>query len=307
MSKENFTMEPEYSQKYLQISRGRTVVFDTEEVPFFTVSSDLSDLSENPSVAKDFNQRYPRIVFDRACVVDGVVLIQDLDPANQNTDTIDEKARNLNDLSKITLQVVNGRKLSEDLLRLLSEEKIPLDQTLIIFPGNGARVVSDYLQNIAPELNFKNAIYLSTERKMTKPGSFRLSVDYSSLPQGTKAKTAVIIDDVVASGQTVQKIIGDLRFRIPDIRNYIVAAWVFLDPSNPENKDSASGILGVSKTFTSLILKGNYVARPPINSLSCLIRSEQRYEEMKNVYVTKYIRSADKFQKALEEIKRLFK
>ncbi|MFH1833291.1 MAG: hypothetical protein ABH816_04000 [Candidatus Levyibacteriota bacterium] len=73
-------MEREYSQKYLQINRGKSIIFDAEELPFFRVASDLSDLGRNSRVEKDFRDRYSNIDFALGCTVDGAVLIQDILP-----------------------------------------------------------------------------------------------------------------------------------------------------------------------------------------------------------------------------------
>lgn len=310
-------MKPEYSQKYLQIksgiNRGRVgnVVFNTDQAPFFSVAPELSDLGENLSVAQDFTQQYPKIFFDKACLVDGAVLIQDINARSclnsaKKPKELARQAQELNKFSKITLQVVNGLELTQSLLKFFSNPKnrISLEDALIVFPGNGAQVVSDYMRTLLPQFNPRNAVYLPTERTMIKPGNFNLNIDCSTLPKNTVSRTAVIIDDVVASGQTGQRVAFLLKSRF-GIKKVLMATWLFAYPSSPENKEASSGIEGVDQTFTSIVLKGNYMTRPPINSLSCFFRDEQKYQNMKESYLLKYVKNPTEFLMTLERMKKL--
>lgn len=315
--KEKFEeMKPEYSQKYLQIksgiNRGRVgnVVFSADQAPSFSVAPEFSDLGESPSVAQDFTRRYPKIGFDKACLVDGVVLIQDIDVEScldsaEKSKELDRQTRGLNRFSEITLQIVSGLELTQSLLKFFSNPKnrIPLDDALIIFPGNGARVASDYMRTLFPQFNPENAVYLPTERKMIRPGSFSLNIDCSTLPKTAPFRTAVIIDDVVASGQTGQRVAFLLKIRL-GIKKVILATWLFVYPSSPENKEAPSGIEDVDQTFASIVLKGNYMSRPPINSLSCFFRDENKYEEMKRRYMERYITGPERFQDILDQMRK---
>ncbi|MBI3069938.1 MAG: phosphoribosyltransferase, partial [Candidatus Levybacteria bacterium] len=124
----------------------------------------------------------------------------------------------------------------------------------------------------------------------------------STLPRTTASRTAVIIDDVVASGQTSQRVAFLLKTRL-GIKKVIMATWLFAYPSSPENKKVPSGIEGVDQTFASIVLKGNYLLRPPINSLSCFIRNEGKYEQVKNDFIQRYITDQQLFQDILDQIK----
>src|SRR3972149_10478048 len=111
-----YIMEKEYSWKYLQINRGKKIIFDSSEAPFLRPSPELSDLGENAYVAEKFKSSWPNIAFNRACLVDGAILIQDMISDMEST----HFAKRLNEISTITLQVVDGFDLTKDLTALIS-------------------------------------------------------------------------------------------------------------------------------------------------------------------------------------------
>ncbi|MFH1833292.1 MAG: phosphoribosyltransferase [Candidatus Levyibacteriota bacterium] len=201
------------------------------------------------------------------------------------------------------MQVVDGAVLSRTLIDLcMKDEELKSKKPLLVFPGEGARVVGKYLKKMKPKLTANNEVFLPTRRTMVKSGVFNLSVDYSSLPNTLDTNTVLIIDDVVATGQTAEEVASTLKMRFPGIR-CILASWLFVWPSTNENKKSPSGVNGIDKIITSIILKGNYTARPPINSISCFMRNEQRYRDVKKNFTDKYIGDKNAFQEIMEELK----
>lgn len=289
-------MEKEYSWKYLQINRPRKIIFDADEVPFLKPKAEYSDLGENISVSEKFKTRWPAITFDKTCLVDGAVLIQDITSDN----TFTQSAKRLNETSRITLQVVDGLSLTKDMATLIERSKILNDNPFIVYPGNGAQSVKNFITSFDKRFN-NNAVDLPTNRTMIRKGAFKLDVDYSSCPPNIDAKTVLIIDDVVATGQTAQSIAAEIKKRFPSIR-CILATWLFAMPTRIENKNSTSGIEGVDQTFASIVLKGNLTSRVPINSLSCFMLSENKYEEMKTSFLKKYITDQEVFKKFINNI-----
>ncbi len=135
---------------------------------------------------------------------------------------------------------------------------------------------------------------------MIKPGKFNLTVDYSTLPAGN-FQNAVIVDDVIASGQTAGTIAFDLKYFYPNI-SVSLASWIMLLPTE-RNKDEASGIRFVDRTFTSIALKGNYTSRPPINSLSTFLEEDIFSKEKTASYAQKYVSNPNEFTSTLRKIK----
>jgi|WetSurMetagenome_2_1015567.scaffolds.fasta_scaffold00385_22 hypothetical protein len=289
-------MEKEYLQKYLQINRGKDNIFDSRDVPFIRVAPELSDLGENTYVANEFREKWPAISFNKASLVDGAVLIQDVSADKNLTESI----KKLNEFSNITLQIVDGLSLTRDLITLIKKDNILDLNPLIIYPGNGARSVKSFAASI--DARFDNGIYLPTGRTMVRKGEFKLSVDYSSLPQRINTKNILIIDDVVASGQTARTIAYGIKNRFQNAK-CMIAAWLFLTPIDSQNIDSQSGLENINKTFTSLALKGNAVSRPPINSLSCFIKNGGKYDLIKNGFIQNYINNKERFLTAIDDYK----
>lgn len=291
-------MKKECLWEYLQINRGRKFIFDADEVPFLKPAMDYSDLGESISVSEKFKTKWPSIAFSRACLADGAILIQDITPNAALT----QAAKRLNEISNITLQVVDGLSLTKDMVTLIKRSGVLSDSPLIIYPGNGSQSVRRYL--ISADKQFAlNSVGLPTQRTMIGNGKFDLTVDYSPLPQDINTGTVLIIDDVVASGQTAQSIATELKKRFLSIR-CILATWLFVIPTKPENKNSDSGIQDVDQALSSIVLKGNLTSRPPINSLSCFIRNENQYEKMKVNFLKKYITDQQTFEKFISSIEK---
>lgn len=289
-------MKKEYLWEYLQINKGRKNIFDADEVPFLKPATEYFDLGESISVSEKFKTKWPAITFSRSCLVDGAILIQDIAPDAALT----QAAKKLNEISNITLQVVDGLSLTKDMVTLIKKSGVLSYNPLIIYPGNGSQSVRRYL--ISADKQFAlNSVSLPTQRTMIRNGEFDLTVNYFPLAQNINTGTVLIIDDVVASGQTAQSIAAELKKRFPSIR-CVLATWLFVMPTRPENKNSDSGIRDIDQTLSSIVLKGNLTSRPPINSLSCFIRSEDQYEEMKVNFLKKYITDQQTFRKFISSI-----
>lgn len=283
-------MEKEYSQKYLQIQRGRGVIFNSPETPFSYVRPELSDLGISISLGEKIRTKFPMLNFSKACIVDGAIIIQDLSALDSTT----QRARLLNIASDITLQVIDAKSATNLLLKLLAPYQTTVGDSLVVFPGEGARTMRQFIQASRET----EAVFLPTKRSMVKPGEFDLSVDYSSLPVTTKSSRVIIFDDVVATGQTVTTIARDLRRMYSNLTECIVATWVMVEPQS----DALSGLEGIDQVFTSMVVKGNYVKAPPINSLSCFIRNYGQYEAVKRTFIQKYIRDENLFNTTLREL-----
>lgn len=298
-------MEKEYSQKYLQLNRDKRIVFEASELPFFWVAPELSDLGVSPRFEGELGQRYPNLLFMRGCVVDGAVLIQDLLPTpftDKAAETLFNLARGLNRTAGITLQIADGGSLNYYLLRMISKI-IMRKNPLIIFPGEGAKIVGGYLKKQASDFPLENAVFLPCGRRPLEKGKFAIEADFSPLPDNIGDRPILIIDDVIATGATMQTIAKELRTRYGNVQ-IIAASWLFLAPSVKENKNAPSGIEDVNITVAAFALKGNYVSRPPINSLSYFLRNGVKYDQVKNSFMQKYITNKGTFQRTLEEMRR---
>lgn len=286
-------MGKEYSQKYWQLNRDTKIVYDyIDQRPPFKVAPELSDLYQNSKVAEAFLVNYPGIILGQACLVDGLVIIQDLNSQGlKDNDELNNKIRLFNEISRGTIQLVDAAEQTEALIKLI--KGLNLKNPFFVFPGNGAITVSDYIKNSKEKLDISNSIYVPTERVLIKPGKFDLLIDTKSIPKQLP-RNIVIIDDVVASGQTT----GTIAFRLRlnnNKANIISASWIY-EYGAYLDEDT------VTQTVTSLAVKGNYVKRPPINSLSCLTSPRAKYDAMKITYAQKYFEDPQAFSSIIQNL-----
>ncbi len=195
--------------------------------------------------------------------------------------------------------------------------------TLYFFPGNGAETIGRYFTSFDPWwFNGYQGYHLSCERKMLGKGKFEVSVDYSNFDKYVAyqradkswpscfidpedAAVVFIVDDVIASGQTLQTVVRGVRERCPKA-TIVAATWLFLEPTLRKNKNSPSGIEGVDYTYSVMALGGNYVSRPPIMSLSCFLRSGEKYDQAKTSFIEKYISDSQAFKRLIDLMRKEF-
>lgn len=286
-------------------------VLNSSEFPRSLVSPEFTDLGENPLVAKEFGQKYPKLTFAKVCLVDGNVLIQDVEPRPPLSQEIKRLCQELNENTWSTVQTVNGMELTCELLEILSCYSFLFSKKpLVIYPGEAGKIVKEYIELALdeepnPDLAFlKKGVLLPTQRRMVKPGKFKIELDLANLPPEIKNDSVLVIDDVVATGATAKTIAEKVGERMPK-RQFFLASWLFLRPSEKENQKSPSGVAGYERSFCALALKGNYVQRPPINSLSCFIRDDEKGQMVKASYFEKYVWDKEGFNQKLEAIKRI--
>lgn len=283
-------MEREYSQKYLQINRGKGVVYDAEETPFTYVKPECSDLGQNPGLRSKLIQNFPRLSFSGAYTIDGALIIQDINFEGITTD----RARQLNDSStRITLQVVDASSVSRNLGILINQKPEITNDAILVFPGEGAKDMYRFVS--VPEANER--VFIPTQRTLINPGTFNLQVDYSPLPERINSRWVLILDDVVATGQTAITVARELKRRYTNIK-VAVGTWIMVEPRT----ESPSGISGVDEVFATYVVRGNYVKQPPINSLSCFIRNYGKYDAVKNNFIKKYISDPDTFNSIINQL-----
>jgi len=271
-------------------------IFDAEEWAF-SVPPQLSGLTPRPDLGVEYKAKFPMVTFGKFVLADGNILIQDSTPnfdrpeSEQIAKTLQERLNNQS--SPVTFQVVNAYSATEELARLIGP--IDIDRTLIIYPGNGAKTVKDYMQELG--LDIAKGITVPARRVSLGKGKFEISIDFPlSLPE--KPKEVLVIDDVVASGQTCRELACALMRRYGTLPKMKLASWVMLS--------SAEFSSYYDNVFSSIVVKPNYVQRPPINSLSCLLSPESKYDRIKQQYSARYLRnsvSLDELEKLVKEEK----
>lgn len=300
---ENFTD----LQQYIKPNKDKRTVFDASDISIFRVLPEDSSLGVSEKVKRELTEKYLYLTCFLGCVVDGAIIIQDLLPyANrfdlQTAEKFFETTRNLNKASNITLQVVDAGTLTYFLFKMIGKPIIKSLNPLCVFPGEGAKTMNQYIKGFDPSYKLPSEVSLPCQRIYRDKGKFDINVDFSPLPKSLDTGTVIIFDDVVASGQTVQTVARGIKEKYGNVR-VVAATWLFLNPTTPESKASRSGIQDVDFTIASFALKGNYTSRPPINSLSCFIKSSGKYDEVKRGFMQKYIIDQGQFMNNIEAIR----
>lgn len=245
----------------------------------------------------EFKQKFPEINFGGFYLADGNIIIQDCTP---ETDILENERTNFliktwlnSEESLVTFQVVDAFKATERLLKLLARKR--KKNSLVLFPGNGALSVKKYLSALGSE--FANGVYVPVSRTMVDKGKFKVYVDLPDLPRDFSE--ILLIDDVVASGQTSTTVASALARKIGILPPIDLACWLTLDNRDPYY---SAGLPYFRSVFTSSVIKGNNVSKPSINSLSCLLDQTGRYDRVKQEYTRRYLPNGEKI---LDNIKNL--
>lgn len=268
--------------------KGRKIYNPTEWD--FPVGPEFTDLAERPDLTPILKSRFPNLYPRRVAIVDGNIIIQDCTPNLdvQETNKINDAIRKLlNSDSLATFQVVDGRKATQDLVKALSRRK--LDKTLILYPGNGALSVRNYIAQVKPD--FPEGVPIPVQRVKIGKGDFKVNVDLpKNLPYDYDFSDILIVDDVVATGQTAMAIVYALARRIGIMPKLYLASWLVLDNRDPYYPNRLSNFQSV---YASLAVRGSIFPNPPINSLSCLLDETGRYDWVKQDYAAKYIKNPE--------------
>lgn len=245
----------------------------------------------------EFRRRFPKIKFGKFYVADGNVLIQDCSPGvniqdNERINSLINEQLN-SEGSLATFQIVDANEASKKLLQLLSRKRNK--NSLVLFPGNGALSVKKYLSALDSE--YANGVYIPVSRTMIDKGKFEVYVKIPDLPKGFSE--ILLIDDVVASGQTSTAIVKELAKKTGTLPPIDLACWLTLDNRDPYY---SAGLPYFRSVFASLVVKGNNVSKPAINSLSCLLDQTGRYDRVKQEYTRRYLPNGEKI---IEDIRNL--
>lgn len=136
---------------------------------------------------------------------------------------------------------------------------LPPDNTLFLIPGNGAR---DVAKDLRPLLEGWSTTCLVATRHWVPGDAPRASVN-RVYPKGflLEFTDVVVIDDVVASGATIQAIKRVNEPWMPGTCWHILT-WV---------RQRSSDVTGFASIFASVEVGEKNGRRPPINSLSTLL------------------------------------
>jgi len=191
--------------------------------------------------------------------IDGCVILVDeaLDPADE------EKLRALKTIGGQDLILLPASDLAVALENFLVDVAAK-DDALFVFPGNG----SNWPKKFSKVCQQNSGVSVYAKRFWT-PGSDPVATAGLIMPEifmNLQVKTIVVIDDVISSGKTMNKLWQNNAWRFPCAK-WIGTAWLAQVPQ----MRASSGVKGYDQVFASLVLEGPSQRKVPINSLSTLI------------------------------------
>jgi len=261
---------------YKELKRQR--IISAEDYPF-PVSVDATELGQNYTLARKVANEYPRIHFGQAVLIDGNVIINDI-----QTSLVDPRL--LNQCSSRTIHIIEASTANARLNNLISNT----DVTRLYVQGTG-----EDLMRLNKDQNTNNLIQIKKAITSNAP-----VIQEVILPIiDDLSKEVIVFDDVVASGWTATKIATEIRMRYPNIK-LSFATWIMLVRSDI---DSQSGLRGYDSAYATYVAQGNLMLRPPINSLSCLIGDDTKSTTVQSDYARKYITNTNDFQLILRQLK----
>lgn len=158
---------------------------------------------------------------------------------------------------------IYGKDLASGLEKFLKEVTTSAEKSLFVFPGNG----SNFPKSFSSVCQQSNGVGVFAKRFWT-PGTnpiIRAGWIMPEIFMNLGIKKIVVVDDVISSGKTMQKLYANNEWRFPGAE-WIGACWL---SQVPEMK-SASGVKGYKQIFASLAVEGPNKRKVPINSLSTL-------------------------------------
>jgi len=176
----------------------------------------------------------------------------------------EEKMRALKTIGGQDLVLISASDLAVALETFLVDVAVAKKGALFVFPGNGSNWPKKFSK--VCQQNFGVSVY--AKRSWT-PGSDPVASTGLIMPEifmNLQVETIVVIDDVISSGKTMNKLWQNNAWRFPRAK-WIGAAWLAQVPQ----MRAKSGIKGYDQIFASLVLEGSNQRKVPINSLSTLI------------------------------------
>lgn len=270
----------------------RRGVVSAEEY-FWPVPTESTALVDKPAFRAELTEQYPNLYAGAYCLADGNILIPDL-PETQSDEVV-RLTRDLNDFSTRTLHVIDPMEATQNLINLLNNGFRIDKNSAAVFVGGAGEDLIEYIKLV--DSNFLSRfgalavadITKGITLKGMKPMEVNIQEKNGSLDE---MGNFMVLDDVRATGFTSHKVAGELRKFYDKELSY--AGWIIIKPDNTY----PSGSIFYKEMYTSYLVVGNQMQRPPINSLSKLINNRSIRES----YIDKYVRDKEGFQEKLKQI-----
>ncbi|MBI4093320.1 MAG: hypothetical protein HY420_05345 [Candidatus Kerfeldbacteria bacterium] len=225
-------------------------------------------------------QEYVSFAYKRSVISDGRIILLD-EP--MTTDTRDA-LRALKTADGQELLFLEDWQLAADLEGILNGIVEREQDMLFVFPGNGA----NYPRKLSRAC--RESTYASVyAKRFWQPGTDPIVMAGVILPDIfliTKVKTVVVVDDVISSGLTMQKVHQNNAWRFTQAK-WVGASWVAQIPQ----MRAKSGVNGYKYVATACVVGRTNGGRVPINSISTL----RQQREIAESYSRRHFRKPEEF------------
>jgi hypothetical protein len=188
---------------------------------------------------------------------------------------------------------------TQGIIQKMVSSKNP-ESTVIIWPGEGAKSVFQSVYANIPELNYFMNIFAPTSR-IVENGKVRGVIpefnNYWSVLTNPDVTEILIVDDVISTGTTINTIMDQIRLNRDQPINFSACTWFLRQPTNAGN----NGITEIQSVWKYMAVEGY----PALNSLSTLLRTDQKGQVVRDSYKQKYIKYPYGFDKQIDYIRSL--
>ncbi|MEK7089167.1 MAG: phosphoribosyltransferase [Patescibacteria group bacterium] len=209
-------------------------------------------------------QKYPSFSYRCSLTTDGRIILLD-EPLAQE---VQNELKSLETADGQELLFLEDSQLATDTEAILTEVLREDCNALLVFPGNG----SNYPRRLSQICQESNGASVYAKR-FWQPGNDPIVTAGVILPEIfliMNVKTVVVIDDVISSGLTMQKVHQNNAWRFTRAK-WIGVSWVAQIPQ----MRAKSGVNGYEQIATACVVGKTNGARIPINSISTLRQNRE--------------------------------
>lgn len=225
-------------------------------------------------------QKYPSFSYKCSLTTDGRIILLD-EPLAQE---VQNELKSLETADGQELLFLEDSQLAADTEAILAEVLREDCRALLVFPGNG----SNYPRKLSHICQESDGASVCAKR-FWQPGNDPVVTAGVILPDIfliTNIKTVVVVDDVISSGLTMQKLHQNNAWRFTQAK-WIGVSWVAQIPQ----MRAKSGVNGYERIAVACVVGKTNGARVPVNSISTL----RQNREIAESYASRHFRRPDMF------------
>lgn len=225
-------------------------------------------------------QKYPSFHYKRSLTTDGRIILLDEPLAQQ----VQEELKSLETSDGHELLFLEDSQLAADTEEILLEVLRQDCKALLVFPGNG----SNYPRKLSRICQESSSASVCAKR-LWQPGTDPIVMAGAILPDIfliTNVETVVVVDDVISSGLTMQKVRENNAWKFTRAK-WLGVSWVAQIPQ----MRAKSGVNGYEQVATACVVGKTNGARVPVNSISTL----RQDREIATSYAERHFRRPDVF------------